>query len=154
MTKNNFNYPVSHIIIWTPWDIPPDMMSQLDILWHHSYMLCMDGTIICLFQQSHKKCFPSFLQSHDCSALESQVSPCGLSYLPDYPLKRQLPYQLVSVRLILLYFLEDLQSSPHPPHCPLFLLFITLLYALFFFLSILSPTPLFHLPHSSSIFPL
>ena len=126
-------------------------MSQLDILWHHSYMLGMYGTIICLFQQSHEKCFHSFLQSHDCSALELQVNPYRLSYLPDYPLERQLPYQLVSVRLIPLYFLKGLQSSPHPLHCPLFLLFITL-YALCFFLSILSPTPLFHPPHLSSIF--
>ena len=67
-----------------------DSAGQLNILWHDSDALGVNGAQVGIFKQTNKVGFACFLKSHDSRALETQV---GLEILSDFthkPLEGQL----------------------------------------------------------------
>ena len=54
---------------------------QLDILWHDSNSLGVDGTEIGVFENSNQVGFTGFLEGHDGRRLESKI---GLEVLSDF----------------------------------------------------------------------
>ncbi|KAF0716830.1 Uncharacterized protein FWK35_00031678 [Aphis craccivora] len=66
-----------------------DTTGQLDVLWHDSDTLGVDGAQIGVFEKTNQVRFAGLLQCHDGRALETQI---GLEVLGDFthkPLERQ-----------------------------------------------------------------
>ena len=58
-----------------------DSAGQLDVLGHDGDALGVDGAQVCVFKQTNKVSLASFLKSHHCRALETQI---GLEILSDF----------------------------------------------------------------------
>ena len=70
-----------------------DSSCQLDVLWHDSDPLCVDGAQVSVFKKTDEVSFGGFLKSSDGCALESQVGLEVLGDLTDQSLERELSDQ-------------------------------------------------------------
>ena len=89
-----------------------DTTCQLDILGHDRDTLGVDGTQVCVFEQTDQVSFAGFLQSHDSGALESQVCLEVLSDLTNQTLEGELPDQELGALLVTTDFTESHSSGP------------------------------------------
>lgn len=89
-----------------------DAASQLDVLWHDSDTLGVDGTQVGVLEQSNEVCFAGLLESHHGGALESEVGFEVLSDLTDQSLEGKFPQQELGRLLVSTDFLEGHCSWP------------------------------------------
>jgi len=77
-----------------------DTSCQLDVLWHDSNSLSVNGTQVSVFKQADQVTFASFLEGHDCGALESEIGLEVLGNFSHESLERQLSDQQLSGLLV------------------------------------------------------
>ena len=77
-----------------------DASGKLDVLWHDSHTLGVDGAQVGVLEQTNKVGFRSFLQSKDSRSLESQVGLEVLGDFTDQTLERKLADQKLSGLLV------------------------------------------------------
>mmetsp|Transcript_732 Transcript_732/g.1308 ORF Transcript_732/g.1308 Transcript_732/m.1308 type:complete len:89 (-) Transcript_732:377-643(-) len=72
-----------------------DATSKLDVLWHDSDTLGMDGAKVRVLEQGHKVSFAGFLKGKDGSTLETKIVLEILRNLTHKPLERKFADQEV-----------------------------------------------------------
>ncbi len=77
-----------------------DTASELDILRHDSYTLCMDSTQVSILKESNEVSLSSFLKCKNCRSLETKIGLEILSDLTHKTLERQLADKKVSRLLV------------------------------------------------------
>lgn len=87
--------------------LSPDSSGQLHILGHDGHTLGMDSAQVSIFEKTNQVALASLLQSHDGSALESQVGLEVLSDFTDKSLEGQLADQQLSGLLVPSDFTES-----------------------------------------------
>ena len=97
-TKINVSQTLLEVIFLSTFTT--DATGKLDVFWHDGHPLCMDGTQVGVFKQSHQVSFGSFLECSDGCTLETQVSFEILSNLSDQPLEWQFADQKLSGLLV------------------------------------------------------
>ena len=70
-----------------------DAAGELDVLWHDSHTLGVDGTKVGVFEKTDKVSFAGFLESHDGGALETEIGLEVLGDLTDKTLEGKLPQE-------------------------------------------------------------
>jgi len=81
--------------------LSPDAASQLDVLWHDGHTLGMDGTQVCILEESNQVSFSGLLKSKHSGALEAEISLEILCDLTDQTLERKLTDQKLRALLVL-----------------------------------------------------
>ena len=77
-----------------------DTAGQLDVLWHDSDTLGVNGAQVGIFEEANEVSLGSFLQSHDGGRLEAEVSLEILSDFTDQALEGQLADQQLGALLV------------------------------------------------------
>ncbi|KRY04119.1 hypothetical protein T12_5679, partial [Trichinella patagoniensis] len=80
---------------------------KLNVFRHDGHPLCMDSTKVCVFKETNKVGFCSFLQCKHCMALETQISLEVLGDFTHQPLKWKLADEKLRALLILANFSES-----------------------------------------------
>ena len=73
---------------------------ELNILWHDSNTLGVDGAKICIFKETDEVCFGSLLEGKNGRSLETKVGLEILGDLTDKTLERELANQEVGTLLV------------------------------------------------------
>ena len=91
-----------------------DTAGQLDVLWHDSDTLGVNGAQVGIFEEANEVSLGSFLQSHDGGRLEAEVSLEILSDFTDQALERQFADQELSALLVTTDFTKSDGTGPVP----------------------------------------
>lgn len=87
---------------------------ELDVLWHDSDTLSVDGTQVGIFEETDEVSLAGLLESHDCGTLEAQVGLEILSDLADETLERKLPDEQLGALLVATDFSKSHGTWPVP----------------------------------------
>ena len=91
-----------------------DTAGKLDVLWHDSDTLGVDGTQVGVLKETNKVSLTGFLEGHDSRALEAEVSLEVLGNLTDKALEGQLADEELSRLLVSPDLTEGNSSWPVP----------------------------------------
>ena len=91
-----------------------DTAGQLDVLWHDSDTLGVNGAQVGIFEEANEVSLGSFLQSHDGGRLEAEVSLEILSDFTDQALERQFADEELSALLVTTDLTESDGTGPVP----------------------------------------
>ena len=89
-----------------------DTASQLDVFWHDSHTLGMNGTQVGVLKKTDKVSLTGFLEGHNSRALETQVGLEILGNLTDQALEGQLADEELSGLLVSPDLTESNSSWP------------------------------------------
>ena len=81
-TKQSYPYPYIFFKSGGIEPYPPNLMGQLNVLWHYSYLLSMYSTQICILKQIHCISLHHLLQGKEGSGLKMQVATLLLCNFP------------------------------------------------------------------------